>query len=115
MSPPHPPRALQPITSTPVCKAAILLSASIAFLSLPGLDGIARVAALVVVLLAACAMASSLVALFRFKAELTEAAQPTTAAQLNPAVGREGLMLISVSDSSSYSFSISRSLGSPLR
>lgn len=75
-------------------KAAILLSASITFLSLPGLDNIARLAALVVALLAACSMASGLVALFRYKSELAEPA----AAQLNPAhVGREGLMLISVS------------------
>ncbi|KAJ7082403.1 hypothetical protein B0H15DRAFT_785681 [Mycena belliarum] len=74
--------------------AAILLSASITFLSLPGLDSGARVAALVGILLAACSMASSLVALFRYKAELADATQP--AAQLNPAVlGREGLMLIS--------------------
>ncbi|KAJ7732450.1 hypothetical protein B0H16DRAFT_1581508 [Mycena metata] len=74
--------------------AAILLSASITFLLLPGLDNIARVVALVVVLLAACSMASGLVALFRYKAELAEGAQST--GQLNPtAVGREGLRLIS--------------------
>ncbi|KAJ7667201.1 hypothetical protein B0H17DRAFT_1251845 [Mycena rosella] len=74
--------------------AALLLSASITFLSLPGLDNLARAAALVGGLLAACSMASSLVALFRYKTELADAAQPA-AAQLNPALGREGLMLIS--------------------
>jgi hypothetical protein len=80
---------------TSVCKAAVLLSASVTFLSLPGLHNIARVVALVVVLLAASSMASSLVALFRFKAESQPAA--ATAVQLNPAaVGREGMMVISV-------------------
>ncbi|KAJ6630980.1 hypothetical protein B0H10DRAFT_1773370 [Mycena sp. CBHHK59/15] len=75
--------------------AAILLSASITFLSLPGLDNVARVAAFVVILLAACSMASSVVALFRYKADLANAAQPD-ATQLNPArVGGEGLMPIS--------------------
>ncbi|KAJ7243083.1 hypothetical protein C8J57DRAFT_1437696 [Mycena rebaudengoi] len=74
--------------------AAILLSASITFLSLPGLDNIARLAALVAVLLAACSMASSVLALFTYKAELAEAARP--ASHLNPGRMRtEGLMLIS--------------------
>ncbi|KAJ7455133.1 hypothetical protein FB451DRAFT_1099447 [Mycena latifolia] len=91
-------RSILPVLVVGACTcllAAILLSASITFLSLPGLDNIARVVALVGVLLAACSMASSLVALFRYKTELAEAAQPA-ASQLNPAaVGREGLMLIS--------------------
>ncbi|KAJ6576996.1 hypothetical protein DFH09DRAFT_914159 [Mycena vulgaris] len=91
-------RSVLPVLVLGACTcllAALLLSASITFLSLPGLDNIARVAAFIVVLLAACSMASSLVALFRYKSELAEAAQPA-ASQLNPAsVGREGLMLIS--------------------
>ncbi|KAJ7500224.1 hypothetical protein B0H11DRAFT_1996696 [Mycena galericulata] len=91
-------RNLLPVLAVGACTcllAAILLSASITFLSLPGLDSVARLVALVVALLAASSMASGLVALFRYKAELGEAAQPS-AAQLNPAlVGREGLRLIS--------------------
>ncbi|KAJ7737807.1 hypothetical protein DFH07DRAFT_905704 [Mycena maculata] len=76
--------------------AAVLLSASITFLSLPGLDNIARVAALVVALLAASSMASGLVALFRYKGEQADAQSAAAAHHLNPAVvGREGLMLVS--------------------
>ncbi|KAJ7111754.1 hypothetical protein C8R44DRAFT_252675 [Mycena epipterygia] len=101
-------RVSTPCTRSPVftklrlhCKAALILSASITFLSLPGLDSIARTVALVVVLLTVGSMASSLVALFRYKGELALAgaaarAQPAAAAQLNPAaVGREGLVLVS--------------------
>ncbi|KAF7328383.1 hypothetical protein MVEN_02553900 [Mycena venus] len=92
-------RSLLPILIVGACTcllAAVLLSASVTFLSLPGLHNIARVVALVVVLLAAGAMASGLVALFRYKAELVEAARPGAAAQLNSAVvGGEGLMFIS--------------------
>ncbi|KAJ7189995.1 hypothetical protein GGX14DRAFT_483998 [Mycena pura] len=91
-------RSILPVLVVGACTcllAAILLSASITFLSLPGLDNIARAVALVVVLLAACSMASSLVAVFRYKADLAESVRPA-AALLNPAaVGREGLMPIS--------------------
>ncbi|KAG6807740.1 hypothetical protein H0H92_006516, partial [Tricholoma furcatifolium] len=50
--------------------AAIVLSASVTFLSLPGLDNFSRVAGFVAVLFAAFSMVSTLVALFRFKAEM---------------------------------------------
>ncbi|KAJ7063979.1 hypothetical protein C8F01DRAFT_983936 [Mycena amicta] len=52
--------------------AALLLSASITFLSLPGLDNAppARVVVLVVAVLAAASVVAGLVALFRFKADL---------------------------------------------
>ncbi|KAJ7866089.1 hypothetical protein B0H14DRAFT_3084265 [Mycena olivaceomarginata] len=66
-------RSVLPILLIGACTcllAAVLLSASITFLSLSGLDHIARVVALVVVLLAAGAMASGLVALFKYKSEL---------------------------------------------
>ncbi|KAJ6518085.1 hypothetical protein C8R47DRAFT_1062635 [Mycena vitilis] len=91
-------RSLLPVLLVGACTcllAAVLLSASVTFLSLPGLHSVARVVALVVVLLAAGSMASGLVALFRYKSEL---AGPVVASTeyLNPArVGREGLMLIS--------------------
>ncbi|KAF8076962.1 hypothetical protein FPV67DRAFT_1715819 [Lyophyllum atratum] len=50
--------------------AAIVLSASVTFLSLPGLDNFARVAGFVAILFAAISMAATLVALFRYKADL---------------------------------------------
>lgn len=95
VSPILPPPCIRVVDS--VCKAAVLLSASITFLSLPGLDHIARAVALVVVLLAAGAMASGLVALFRYKSELVDAARPVAVSSLNPRViGGEGVMVISV-------------------
>ncbi|KAF5369694.1 hypothetical protein D9615_010149 [Tricholomella constricta] len=51
-------------------KAAIVLSASVTFLSLPGLDNFARLAGFVAILFATFSMASTLVALFRYKADL---------------------------------------------
>lgn len=70
------------------CKAAIILSASVTFLSLPGLDSVARVAGFVTILCSAASMASSVVALFRYKADLEHATST---------VGGEGLMMLSVS------------------
>ncbi|KAJ7679425.1 hypothetical protein DFH06DRAFT_1078905 [Mycena polygramma] len=91
-------RSLLPVLIVGACTcllAAVLLSASVTFLSLPGLHSVARVVALVVVLLAAGSMASGLVALFRYKSELAVPVAASTE-YLNPArVGREGLMLIS--------------------
>ncbi|KAJ6454152.1 hypothetical protein C8R45DRAFT_846631 [Mycena sanguinolenta] len=88
-------RSLLPILLIGACTcllAAVLLSASVTFLSLPGLHSIARAVALAVVLLAAGAMASGLVALFRYKAELVDAA--STPVNMG-AVRGEGLMIIS--------------------
>jgi len=65
--------------------AAIVLSASVTFLSLPGLDSVARIAVLVAILFASFSMASTLVALFRFKADMD---RPVAAAG-------EGLMTLS--------------------
>lgn len=50
--------------------AAIVLSASVTFLSLPGLDSIARIAGFVAILFASFSMASTLVAIFRHKADM---------------------------------------------
>lgn len=70
-----------------------MLSASVTFLSLPGLDNIARVVGFAAILLASFSMASTLVAIFRYKSDL----ERTTGAY----VGGEGLMIISASSSSS--------------
>jgi hypothetical protein len=58
----------------PVCKAAFLLNASVTFLSLLGLPGVARVVAFFVVLLSVGVMASGLVALFQYNGEIVDAA-----------------------------------------
>ncbi|KAJ7595978.1 hypothetical protein C8J56DRAFT_923679 [Mycena floridula] len=50
--------------------AAIVLSASVTFLSLPGMDNIARVVGFVAILFASFSMASTLVAILRYKADL---------------------------------------------
>ena len=47
-----------------------MLSASVTFLSLPGLDGVTRTAAMVAILFAAFALAATGVAVLRHKAEL---------------------------------------------
>ncbi|KAK7039381.1 hypothetical protein R3P38DRAFT_475890 [Favolaschia claudopus] len=97
-------RSMLPILLIGACTcllASILLSASVTFLSLPGMHNVARAVAFGVVLLTAGAMASGLVALFRYKAELVvEAARPAMgggAVPVNSFVGGggEGLMLIS--------------------
>lgn len=69
-------------------KAAIVLSASVTFLSLPGLDNVARVAGLIAVLFSTFSMASTVVALFKYKADAERAVS---------LVGTEGLLIISVS------------------
>ena len=51
----------------------MVLSTSVTFLSLPGLDNIARNAGLVAVLLSTASMSSSVIALFRFKADMERA------------------------------------------
>lgn len=68
-------------------QAAIVLSASVTFLSLPNLDNIARVAGLVATLFASFSMAATLVAIFKYKSEMVRIA---------PQIG-EGIMWVSVS------------------
>ncbi|PPQ77168.1 hypothetical protein CVT25_010796 [Psilocybe cyanescens] len=65
--------------------AAIVLSASVTFLSLPGLDSVARTAGMVAVLFAAFAMVATGVAVLRHKADM----------ERPPNVGIEGFMVIS--------------------
>lgn len=71
----------------PSWKAAIVLSASVTFLSLPGLDNVSRIAGFVAILFASFSMASTVVALFRYKADLE---RPVSH------IGGEGLMMLSV-------------------
>jgi len=68
-------------------QAAIVLSASVTFLSLPNLDNIARVVGLVATLFASFSMAATLVAIFKYKSEMVRIA---------PQIG-EGIMWVSVS------------------
>ncbi|KAI0076911.1 hypothetical protein K474DRAFT_1662296 [Panus rudis PR-1116 ss-1] len=49
--------------------SAVILSASVTFMTLPGLDDIARVAGLIAILFSASSMVSAVVALFRYKSE----------------------------------------------
>ena len=76
---------LPPLLSKP--KAAVVLSASVTFLSLPGLDAFSRTTGMVAVLFAAFSMAATVVAIFRHKADLE---RPISH------VGIGGMMLITV-------------------
>lgn len=64
-----------------------MLSASVMFISLPGLDDICRLAGFVAIALSASSMVSAVIALFRYKAEVEH---PIVH------VGGEGLLVISV-------------------
>jgi hypothetical protein len=68
-------------------KAAVVLSASVTFLSLPGLDAFSRTTGMVAILFAAFSMAATVVAIFRHKADLE---RPISH------IGIEGMMVISV-------------------
>ena len=83
-------------------KAAIVLSASVTLLSLPGLDSIARTTGMVAVVFAAFAMAATGVAVLRHKADMER--------PLSRMTGIEGLMLITVSV---FLFLFSRHLSNP--
>jgi hypothetical protein len=67
-------------------QAAIVLSASITFVSLPGLDSLSRVAGLVAILCATGTIVSSVLALMRYKLDL----------ERERILGGEGLALITV-------------------
>ena len=78
----------KPTPSTTCCrKAAIVLSASVTFLSLPGLDTFSRTTGMVAILFAAFSMASTVLVIFRYKADLE---RPISH------IGIEGMMVISV-------------------
>ncbi|KAI0065971.1 hypothetical protein BV25DRAFT_1868650 [Artomyces pyxidatus] len=66
--------------------AAIVLSASVTFISLPGLDDVARVAGFIAIILSASSLMSSVITLFRYKVDI----------ERPPAYARgEGLVLLS--------------------
>lgn len=73
-------------------KAAIVLSASVTFLSLPGLDNIARIPGLVGVLFATFSMVATVLAVFRYKADMER-----TISGAVGVVGGEGMVALSVS------------------
>ncbi|KAH7906127.1 hypothetical protein BJ138DRAFT_666876 [Hygrophoropsis aurantiaca] len=66
--------------------AAIILSASVTLMTLPGLDGVARIAGLVAILCSAASMVSSFAALYRYKTEMDQGIGRS---------GGEGLVFIS--------------------
>lgn len=66
--------------------SAVILSASVTFMTLPGLDDVARLAGMIAILFSASSMVSSVFALFRYKADVERTVVY---------VGGEGLMLLS--------------------
>ncbi|PFH45166.1 hypothetical protein AMATHDRAFT_78084 [Amanita thiersii Skay4041] len=82
-------RSAAPIFIIGACScimAAIVLSASVTFLALPGLDSFMRVASIVAIFSAILSMASTLLAIFTVKADLERPPQ---------IIGGEGLMMVS--------------------
>ncbi|KAI0690265.1 hypothetical protein BC835DRAFT_1365422 [Cytidiella melzeri] len=74
------------ISSCACLVAAVILSASVTLLTLPGLDDLARLAGMIAILFSASSMVSSVVALFKFKADMERTVVY---------VGGEGLMILS--------------------
>jgi len=66
--------------------AAVILSASVTLLTLPGLDDIARLAGMIAILFSASSMVSAVAALFKFKADMERTVVY---------IGGEGLMVTS--------------------
>ncbi|OCH89981.1 hypothetical protein OBBRIDRAFT_793697 [Obba rivulosa] len=50
--------------------AAVILSASVTFISLPGIDDVARLSGMVAIILSASSMISAVIALFRYKSDI---------------------------------------------
>ena len=75
-------------------KAAIVLSASVTLLSLPGLDGLARVAGLVAILFSSFSVVSTVLAIFKYKSDLEKSGVSSSSG--NVGVGGEGLVVLSV-------------------
>ena len=77
-------------------QAAIILSASVTFITLPGIDDVSRVAGFLAILLSASSLMSAVIALFRYKSDIE-----------NPiAYPRgEGLVLLSVGANGKYKHS----------
>lgn len=58
------------IYSLNVIQAAVILSASVTFISLPGLDDASRFAGFMAIILAASSLCSSIVALLRYNSDI---------------------------------------------
>lgn len=76
------------LTNDGIYQAAIILSASVTFISLPGLDDLSRIAGLIAILCSTASMASTVVALFRYKTDVERSAQYYMAG--------EGLVMLTV-------------------
>ena len=74
-------------------QAAIVLSASVTLVSLPGLDNLGRIAGFVAILCSVASMISAVIALFRYKADVERAVVY---------MGGEGLVMLSVSSTPQY-------------
>ncbi|KIL57234.1 hypothetical protein M378DRAFT_88160 [Amanita muscaria Koide BX008] len=82
-------RSVAPMLAIGACScimASIVLSASVTFLSLSGLDSVTRIAGFVAIISAVCSMASTLLAIFTIKSDLERPPQ---------VVGGEGLLMLS--------------------
>ncbi|KZP09953.1 hypothetical protein FIBSPDRAFT_759103 [Athelia psychrophila] len=66
----HSPGPMLVIGACSCLVAAIMLSASVSFLSFPGMDEIARVAGCIAILCSAASMTAAVISLFRYKADL---------------------------------------------
>ena len=51
-------------------QAAIILSASVTFITLPGIDDVSRVAGFIAILLSSSSLISAVIALFRYKSDI---------------------------------------------
>ena len=58
------------ILISPRSQAAIILSASVTFITLPGIDDVSRVAGFIAILLSASSLISAVIALFRYKSDI---------------------------------------------
>jgi len=82
-------RSAGPMLAIGACSclvAAIILSASVTLVSLPGLDNFGRIAGFVAILCSAASMISAVIALFRYKADVERAVVY---------MGGEGLVMLS--------------------
>ena len=69
-----------------IIQAAVILSASVTLMTLPGLSGIARIAGLVVIMCSVLSMIMSFISIVKYKAELTHG---------TPTSGSKGFVLLS--------------------
>lgn len=75
------------VVSNHIMQAAIILSASVTLITLPGLDNLGRIAGFVAILCSTASMISAVMALFRYKADVERTVVY---------IGGEGLIMLSV-------------------